>query len=67
MALTLSVHPVTELKFADATKLDGGILTVDREALKQLLLEDRRLDDVVLEIVNPGESARVGIVGNPAA
>ena len=62
MALTLSVHPVTELKFADATKLDGGVLTVDREALRQLLLEDRRLDDVILEIVNPGESARVGIV-----
>ena len=62
MALTLSVHPVTELKFANATKLDGGVLTVDQEALRQLLLEDRRLDDVVLEIVNPGESARVGIV-----
>jgi hypothetical protein len=62
MSLTLSIHPVTDLGFADATKLDGSALKIDREALRLHLLEDRRLDDVGLEIVNPGESARVGVL-----
>ena len=62
MPLTLLVHPVTELRFAGESKLEGSTLTVDRDELKAHLLEDRRLEDVGLEIVSPGESARVGVV-----
>ncbi|MBF8266704.1 MAG: Glycine reductase component beta subunit / Glycine reductase component alpha subunit [Dehalococcoidia bacterium] len=60
MRLTLALHPVTGLEFADATRLDGTRLQVDREELRQLLLKDRRLQSVDLETVCPGESSRVG-------
>ena len=62
MPLTLLVHPVTELRFGSESRLDGPTLTIDRDELRARLLEDRRLEDVGIEIVSPGESARVGVL-----
>ena len=60
MRLTLAIHPITEMRFGDTSRLDGTRLQVDEAGLRQLLLEDRRLQAVELEIVRPGESCRVG-------
>ncbi len=62
MPLTLLIHPVSGLRFGDESGLHGSTLTIDREALKTHLLEDRRLEDVDLVLVGPGESARVGVL-----
>ena len=62
MHLTLSIHPISEIAFGDHTALEGQRLEVSKQALTRLLLEDRRLESVDIEIVSPGESCRLGIV-----
>ena len=60
MQLTLAHHPITAIRFGANTQLDGTVLTVDREALRKLVLEDDSLSTVDFEILRPGESCRAG-------
>ena len=55
-------HPVREMDFGDSTRLDGTRVLVDREELRRLILEDRRILDVDLEIARPGQACRIGVV-----
>ena len=64
MRLTLAIHPVNEIRFANVTRLDGSRLQVNQEELRRHLLEDRRLRSVDLEIARPGESCRAGILAD---
>ena len=56
MNLNLFIHPVSEIVFGDATSLESQRLVIDRDQLSKLVLEDRRLEGVDLEIASPGES-----------
>lgn len=60
MTLTLAVHPVNEIAFSSATKLEGSVLSIDHQELRTLLRSDARLEAVDFEIVRPGESCRAG-------
>jgi sarcosine reductase len=62
MRLTLAYHPVTEICFGATTQLQGTTLEISEAALRQHLLEDRRLQSVDLAIVHPGEACRFGVV-----
>ena len=62
MELTLAIHQITDLRFGDSTYLDGSTLVVDRESLPNHLLEDPRLQSVDMDIANPGEACRIGVV-----
>ena len=62
MELTLAIHPVSEIRAGARTGLKGSRLDVNTDELKQLLLEDRRLEGVDIEFVRPGEAARLGYV-----
>ena len=62
MRLTLAYHPVTDVRFGATTQLQGTTLEVSEAALRQYLLEDRRLERVDLAIVHPGEACRFGVV-----
>jgi glycine reductase len=62
MRLTLAYHPVTDMRFGATTQLQGTTLEVSEAALRQHLLEDRRLQRVDLAIVHPGETCRFGVV-----
>ena len=62
MRLTLAYHPVTDIRFGATTQLQGTTLEVSEAALRQHLLEDRRLERVDLAIVHPGEACRFGVV-----
>jgi glycine reductase len=62
MRLTLAYHTVSDVGFGDTTQLDGTILLVDQEALRQHLLADRRLASVDFHVVRPGDSCRFGVV-----
>ena len=62
MELTLAIHQITDLRFGDSTYLDGSTLVVDRESLTNHLLEDSRLQSVDMDIANPGEACRIGVV-----
>jgi glycine reductase complex component B subunit alpha and beta len=60
MQLTLANHPITEIIFGGQTRLDGTVLTVDREELRRLVLEDTSIDSVDFGLLRPGESGRAG-------
>src|ERR1700752_1395273 len=62
MRLTFAYHPVTDIRFGATTQLQGTTLEVSEAALRQYLLEDRRLQRVHLAIVHPGEACRFGVV-----
>src|SRR5215813_2501584 len=62
MRLTLAYHPVTDVRFGATTQLQGTTLEISEAALRQHLLEDRRLEHVDFAIVHPGEACRFGVV-----
>lgn len=62
MKLTLAMHPITELRFADSARLEGTTLFVDQRELRRLALADAAFESVDFEIVGPGESCRAGPV-----
>src|SRR5919109_5595531 len=62
MRLTLAYHPITDIRFGATTQVQGTVLEVAEAALRQSLLEDRRLERVDLAIVHPGEACRFGVV-----
>src|SRR5215831_20130026 len=62
MRLTLAYHAITDIRFGATTQLQGTVLEVSEAALRQHLLEDRRLERVDLAIVCPGEACRFGVV-----
>ncbi len=62
MDLTLAIHPVREVCFNDATRLSDSTLTIDKGELRQIVLQDSRIESVEFEIVRPGDSCRAGPV-----
>jgi len=62
MRLTLAEHTIDELTIGTTTELDGSRLRVDLEELHSYLLEDRRLESVDMDLVNPGDKCRAGYV-----
>ena len=62
MKLTLAIHEVSDAKLGSGTSLDGGILTVDADELREAILEDRRIQSVDIETASPGQPCRIGVV-----
>lgn len=62
MRLTLAYHPVTAISFGAHTRLQGTSLEISQAELRQHLLQDRRLQQVDLAVVQPGEACRFGPV-----
>jgi len=62
MALTWATHPVAEIRFGDALRLEGSVLVVNAEEIRRLVLEDSAFESVDFQIVRPGESCRAGPV-----
>lgn len=60
MQLTLAHHPITTVRFGESIRIDGTVLTVDRQGLRNVLLEDEALISVDFDIARPGESCRAG-------
>ena len=59
MRLELGTFPVTRLAVGSPTGWSGGQLTVDPARLARLVLEDSRIRDVRVDLVEPGEDARI--------
>jgi sarcosine reductase len=62
MPLTLAIHPITEIRFAERLLLDGTILFVNIDELRRLVLEGSAIESVDFQIARPGESCRAGPV-----
>jgi hypothetical protein len=51
MRLTLAVHSITAIRFAGSTGIDGTTLSVDKEDLRRLVVEDPAIESVDFELV----------------
>ena len=59
MKLDLADFPVREVRLGGSYRYEGGQLTLDREDLARIVLQDGRIADARFETVAPGEHARI--------
>lgn len=59
MRLELADFPVREISFGKETRYQRGVLVVNRDELRALILEDHRVKDVQFELVAPNEDCRI--------
>lgn len=59
MELELRNVIIKGIAFGSENKVESGTLTVNREALISLLLEDKRVKEVRVDLAKPGESVRI--------
>ena len=50
---------INYIQFASESKIENGVLYVDEEAVKAIVLEDEKIKDVKFDIAKPGESVRI--------
>ena len=59
MRLELGQVLIKDIQFGENTKIDNGVLYVNKEELIDLIKEDEHLKSVDVEIARPGESVRI--------
>lgn len=59
MHLELGTFPVKEVAFDTRAHLAGGILRVNPDEISSIVLEDERIKKVKIEVVRPGDDARI--------
>lgn len=59
MRLELGQVLIKDIQFGDNTKIDNGVLYVNKQELIDLIREDEHLKSVDVEIARPGESVRI--------
>ncbi|MBI4494951.1 MAG: hypothetical protein HY690_19430 [Chloroflexi bacterium] len=55
----MASYLVGDIQFSNRTRFEHGVLHVDRDELRGLLLQSGDFEDVSLEIVRPGEAVRL--------
>lgn len=59
MRLEMGNIYIKDIQFADTSKIEDGILYVDKGAVKAVALEDEHIKIVTFDIAKPGESVRI--------
>ncbi|NLX62311.1 MAG: beta-aspartyl-peptidase [Tissierellia bacterium] len=59
MRLELGHVNISDVQFGEETKIENGVLYVNKEELISLIKEDENLKEVDVEIARPGESVRI--------
>jgi sarcosine reductase len=60
MRLEMATTTVSDVRFSNHTRIVAGVVEIDREELRRLLLDgEEAFEDVSLDIVRPGESVRI--------
>src|SRR5690554_3872108 len=59
MRLELGHVLIKDVTFGDTTKLQNGVLTINKSELLDLIKEDEHLATVDIDIAKPGESVRI--------
>ena len=59
MKLELGEIHIKDVVLGNESKIENGVVTVDTNALKELILEDEHLKDVTFDVAHPGESTRI--------
>jgi glycine reductase len=59
MQLEVGKVMVRDIRFADRTRMESGVLHIDKNELVKYLKEDASIKDVDIDIARPGESVRI--------
>jgi sarcosine reductase len=59
MRLELHIVKIHDIRFGDRTRVQQGVLTINRPELQELLEGDKRLQRVEVELARPGERCRI--------
>lgn len=59
MRLEMGNIYIKDIQFADTSKIEDGILYVDKGAVKAIALEDEHIQEATFDIARPGESVRI--------
>jgi sarcosine reductase len=59
MRLEIGEYPVEQVEFDSETSYSDGVLKIDKEELRRLVLEDSSFEDVVVRLARPGDNLRV--------
>src|ERR1051325_10210291 len=59
MRLELATFNVRDVRFAKHSTFDSGVLSVHRDELRNLLLEDKNLKSVTIDLARPGQNTRI--------
>lgn len=50
---------INNIEFSDQSRVDQGVLYINKEELKKLVLKDEHIKNVEFDIAHPGESVRI--------
>lgn len=59
MKLEVGEINIKDIQFADKSKVENGVLYVNAEEVKSIVLQDDKLKSVKVELAHPGESIRI--------
>lgn len=59
MKLEMGYIHITDIHFAEESRIEDGILYVSEKAVRETALEDEKLKSVSFDIARPGESVRI--------
>ncbi len=59
MKLELGYINIHDIQFSNESKIENGVLYVDKAAVEALVLEDEHIKTVEVDIARPGESVRI--------
>ncbi|MGI6724679.1 MAG: glycine/sarcosine/betaine reductase component B subunit [Christensenellales bacterium] len=59
MRLELGFIPIHDVQFADTSRVKDGVLYINAEDIKALVLKDEHISSVEVELARPGESVRI--------
>lgn len=59
MKLELGYINITDIVFGAVSKVENGVLTVNTDEVKEMILQDERIKDVKFDVARPGESVRI--------
>lgn len=59
MRLELGKIKIKDVQFGDSTKVDSGVLYIDKDEIENLVMEDEHIKSVSIELAKPGEATRI--------
>ena len=59
MHLELGKIKITDIQFGDLTKVEAGVLYINKQELIDLIMEDDHIKGVSVELARPGEEVRI--------
>ena len=59
MRLEMGHFFINDIQFGEVSKIENGVLYVNEEAVREVVLEDEKIKSVNFDIARPGESVRI--------